>query len=172
MRTGKLHVYTGNGKGKTTAAIGLAVRAAGHGRKSYIGQFMKGLPTGEIAVLRRVPEVTIEQFGNGEFALEEGLREPHRQGVQAGLRRLREVLVSGDHAVVVLDEVNVALDFGLLSREELEELLGLVGPEVELICTGRGAPDWLVERADLVSEIRALKHYFDTGLDAREGIEY
>jgi cob(I)alamin adenosyltransferase len=171
MSQGQLHVYTGDGKGKTTAAVGLAVRAAGHGLKSYIGQFLKGRSTGEIDALRRIPEITIEQYGSARFVLEGEPRDAHLEEAKAGLRRARAILESGEYAIIILDEVNVALDLGLLTREEVEEALERVAPETEIVCTGRGAPGWLIERAGLVSEIRKVKHYAERGLQARDGIE-
>lgn len=171
-RVGRLQVYTGNGKGKTTAAVGLAVRGAGHGFRSYIGQFLKGLPTGELEALVHIPEITIEQFGSGAFVLKGAPLEPHREEAREGLRRVAGALGSGNYEIVILDEINVALDLSLLSRQELESVLEDVPNGTEIVCTGRGAPAWLIERADLVSEIGAVKHYADGGLEAREGIEF
>ena len=172
MSLGKLQVYTGNGKGKTTAAIGLAVRGAGHGLRSYIGQFLKGLPTGEAEALAHIPGIRMEQFGDGSFVLEGSPLEPHRKEARQGLQRVREALLGGSYQIVILDEINVALDLGLLFREEVEDVLETVPPGTEIVCTGRGAPGWLIERADLVSEVGAVKHYADRGMEAREGIEY
>ena len=167
-----IQIYTGEGKGKTTAAIGLAVRAAGHGLRVFVGQFLKGRPTGEIQTLSRIEEVTIEQFGDPEFVVPGKVDEEARELADRGLRRVREALASGSFSLVVLDEINVALSLGVLSEELVRELLDRVPEDVELICTGRGAPAWLIERADLVTEMHPLKHYADHGVQARPGIEY
>ena len=167
-----IQIYTGEGKGKTTAAIGLAVRAAGHGLGVFVGQFLKGRPTGEIQTLSRIEEVTIEQFGDPEFVVPGKVDEEARELADRGLRRVREALASGSFSLVVLDEINVALSLGVLSEELVRELLDRVPEDVELICTGRGAPAWLIERADLVTEMHPLKHYADHGVQARPRIEY
>ncbi|MFP4426643.1 MAG: cob(I)yrinic acid a,c-diamide adenosyltransferase [Spirochaetaceae bacterium] len=167
-----IQIYTGDGKGKTTAAIGLAVRAAGHGRKSFLGQFLKGRPTGEIQSLSQIEEITIEQFGGPEFILPGSTDEKASKLAERGLRRAEEALESGGFYLVILDELNVALSLGVLPEGPVREFLDRVPEEVELICTGRDAPAWLIERADLVTEMRALKHYADQGVRARRGIEY
>lgn len=172
---GKLHVYTGDGKGKTTAALGLAVRAACAGLKVFIGQFMKGLPYAEQKLPRRFPDlIDMEQFGTprmicqGEDPTSEDLR-----GAREGLRRMREVLECGEYDVVVADEMNIALSFGLLEEEAVLDLLRGRPEGVELVLTGRAAPASVLELADLVTEMREVRHYYATeGLKARKGIEF
>ena len=170
---GYVQVYTGNGKGKTTAALGLALRAAGHGQASFIGQFLKGQRYGELRSVRRLsPLITIRQFGRKGFLHvtgdpdEEDIRRA-RRGFEACLR----ALVSGKYRIVVLDELNVALHFRLLDRRDIELLLDRRPADVELVLTGRYAPAWLSRRADLVTEMRDRKHYYNIGVGARRGIE-
>lgn len=171
MEQGRIQVYTGDGKGKSTAAIGLAVRAAGHGVRVFIGQFLKGRESGELSTLERIPEIRVEQFGGPEFVDPKKISEEERVRARDGVARALEVVREETYGLVILDEINVALDFGLISRAELESILD-GAPPVELVCTGRNAPDWLIERADLVSEVRAVRHYAEAGVAARRGIEY
>ncbi|MGC8873157.1 MAG: cob(I)yrinic acid a,c-diamide adenosyltransferase [Chloroflexia bacterium] len=172
-RRGFVQVYTGDGKGKTTAALGLALRAAGHGLYTYIGQFMKGQPYGELEAARLLaPYLTIEQYGRPSFvhvrhATPEDIRCAHE-----GLARAREALLSGRYDIVVLDEVCVALHFGLLTLPEVLSLLNERPAKVELVLTGRRAPKELLDRADLVTEMREIKHPYASGVSARPGIEY
>jgi cob(I)alamin adenosyltransferase len=170
--TGYVHVYTGDGKGKTTAAIGLAVRAAGHDRWTYIGQFMKGQEYGELAALEHLPQVTIEQYGDQGCIRKEEVTPKHIVDAGAGLERARVALLSGRHDIVVLDEVNVALWFGLLEEEAVLGLVEARPAGVELVLTGRRAPQTILDRADLVTEMREVKHYYTDGVLARKGIEY
>jgi len=170
--SGYVHVYTGDGKGKTTAAIGLAVRAAGYGLLTYIGQFMKGQRYGELTALRQLPGITVEQYGDQGCIRKEEVSPAHRARANAGLRLAREATLSRRYDIIVLDEVNVALWFGLLEEEAVVKLLDERPPEIEMVLTGRGAPKALLDRADLVTEMRAVKHYYNHGLQAREGIEY
>lgn len=170
---GYVQVYTGNGKGKTTAALGLALRAAGHGLRTYIGQFMKGSGSGEVEAARRLGgSIQIEQYGGPCLARWTG-KPPQEeiQRVRDGLGRAREAMLSGAFDIVVLDEVNVAVHFRLLSVEEVLAVIQEKPAEVELICTGRKAPKALLERADLVTQMREAKHYYHQGVGARTGIE-
>ena len=168
---GFVQVYTGDGKGKTTAALGLALRAMGAGLKVYIGQFIKNADYSEIAALQRfADQITIEQFGRGCFLLtapcQEDIAAAHR-----ALATLGEVLASGAYDVVIADEANVAVALHLISEDELLALIAQRPPQVELVLTGRGAPPSVLARADLVTEMRAVKHYYDQGILARKGIE-
>jgi len=167
---GYIQVYTGDGKGKTTAAIGLAVRAACAGLKVFVGQFLKGMESSEVKIREFLP-IEIVLYGNGKFVRDPADPE-HRRLAQEGLRDAKERLSSGKYDLVVLDEFNVAIHLGLLSREEVEDLLDSKPEHVELVITGRYAPNWLIERADLVTEMREVKHYFQRGVTARRGIEY
>ena len=168
---GYVHVYTGNGKGKTTAALGLAVRAAGAGLNVYIAQFAKYGEYSEIKGLKRLSDsITIEQFGRGRFIK----GRPSTEDVKAarkGLETVKSVMARGEHAVVILDEANVAVSLGLFSEEALAEMLASKPEEIEIIITGRAATPKIMELADLVTEMKEIKHYFQNGVQARLGIE-
>jgi cob(I)alamin adenosyltransferase len=168
---GYIHIYTGDGKGKTTAALGLAIRAAGYGMKTYIGQFMKGQHYGELTSLRDHPCITIEQYGDVECVHREEITQKHVDQAQRGLKRAREIIMSNQYDIIVLDEINVAVWFDLIATHEVLELLNNRPEHVEIILTGRRAPEALVEIADVVSEIKEIKHYFSRGITARTGIE-
>jgi cob(I)alamin adenosyltransferase len=171
--TGYIQVYTGNGKGKTTAALGLALRAAGRGFRTYIAQFLKGRPTGEIEAAKRLaPLIRIEQFGRqGFITIKEGPGDEDRERAAAGLARAREAMLSGEYRIVVLDEVSTAVHFKILPERDVLNLIDRRPAGVELVLTGRYAPASFIERADLVTEMTPVKHYFDRGVKAREGIE-
>ena len=171
LREGYVQVYTGDGKGKTTAALGLALRASGHGLRTYVGQFMKGQPYGELDALRDHPHITIEQYGDVRCIRREEVTPEHVAQARRGLERARQAMLSGDYDVVVLDEVNVAIWFGLLDVEEVLTFLKQRPKQVELVLTGRRAPEELIRRADLVTEMREVKHYYQQGVGARSGIE-
>jgi cob(I)alamin adenosyltransferase len=171
---GRVQVYTGDGKGKTTAALGLALRAAGYGFRTYIAQFLKGRPSGEHAAAARLaPLVTIERFGRSEFVniTDKGPEEEDTERARRALRAAEAAMLSGRYRIVVLDEVNVAVDLGILPEKELLEFLDRRPESVELVLTGRGAPASVLERADLVTEMKNVRHYHERGVKAREGIE-
>ena len=168
---GYIQVYTGDGKGKTTAALGLTLRAVGAGLKVYIAQFIKMGDYSEISALERLSEsVTVEQFGCGRFPKGRASDEDIALA-RKGLERIKEVFASDQYNVVIMDEANVAVSLGLFGVEALLELMDLKPPDVELIITGRNAAVAIIEKADLVSEINAVKHYFKNGVKARIGIE-
>ena len=171
MTQGYVHVYTGDGKGKTTAAIGLAVRAAGSGLRVFIAQFMKLGDYSEIEGLRPLADrITVEQFGTGRFV--RGAPDAAElAAARTGLERVRAVLAAGAHDLVVLDEANVAAAVGVIPTAELLALLDLRPEGTEVVLTGRSAPAELLERADLITEMRAVRHYFQAGVAARKGIE-
>ena len=169
---GYVQVYTGEGKGKTTAAFGLALRAAGHDRRVYIGQFMKGQPYGEVAALSLHPQIKVEQFGSPGCIRRDEMTPGHLTDASRGLVRASAALVSGDYDLVVLDELDVAVLFGLLSDDDCAKLIESRPPRVELVITGRSAPQAILERADLVTEMREVKHYYRRGVTARAGIEF
>ena len=172
-RSGLIQVYTGDGKGKTTAAIGLAVRAAGHGLRTYIGQFLKGRPYGELEALKRlVAWVKVEQYGLDSWMHVDSVTPEQRAAAEAGLARARDALLSGDYELVVLDEVNVALFFGLLTEEAVLQLMADKPAHVELVLTGRRAPPSILEQADLITEMIEVKHPYQQGIGARRGIEH
>ncbi|MGD2093672.1 MAG: cob(I)yrinic acid a,c-diamide adenosyltransferase [Phycisphaerales bacterium] len=168
---GYIHVYTGNGKGKTTAAFGLALRAAGAGMRVYIAQFVKGMAYSETAAFARFDDlITIEQFGRGCFIRNNPTQED-LAAARNGLEQTRMVIASCAWDVVILDEANIAVLFGLLAVEDLINLIDIKPPSVELIITGRHANQRVIERADLVTEMREVKHYYSQGVQARIGIE-
>jgi cob(I)alamin adenosyltransferase len=173
LSKGQIQVYTGDGKGKTTCALGLAFRAVGQGFKVFIIQFMKGRQTGEsCAAARLAPELTLRYFGRPGLV---NLRAPAPEDlalVREGWSLAREVLAAGDHDLVILDEINLALTFNLIPLEEALEVLRRRPPGVEVVLTGRQAPPELVELADLVTEMRPVKHYYEAGVKARRGIEW
>jgi cob(I)alamin adenosyltransferase len=171
--TGYVHVYTGDGKGKTTAALGLALRAAGRGFRTYIAQLLKAQPTGEIeAVAKLAPLIRIEQFGReGFITVKDGPGDEDVERAKAGLAKAREAMLSGAYRIVVLDEVNTAVHFKVLPEKDVLDLIDERPAAIELVLTGRYAPASFVDRADLVTEMKAVKHYFDRGVKAREGIE-
>jgi cob(I)alamin adenosyltransferase len=171
MTKGCIHVYTGDGKGKTTTAIGLAVRAAGAGLRVFVAQFMKLGDYSEIEGLRPLADrITVEQFGTGRFV--RGAPDAAElAAARTGLERVRAVLAAGAHDLVVLDEANVAAATGVVPTAELLALLDLRPEGTEVVLTGRSAPAELLERADLITEMRAVRHYFQAGVAARKGIE-
>ncbi len=171
IMTGYVQVYTGNGKGKTTAAFGLTLRATGAGLKVFIAQFLKTGDYSEITALKRFSDlVTVEQFGTGKFIIDEPSLED-RQAAQKGLDRVQSVFQSGKYDLVVLDEANVAVACGLFSVKDLLKVIQLKPKNVELVITGRNADPKIIAKADLVTEMKAVKHYFSKGVRARVGIE-
>ncbi len=168
---GYVQVYTGNGKGKTTAALGLAMRAAGAGLKVFIGQFLKKGDYSEIKSLKKFSGlITVEQFGAGRFV--KGKPSPEEmESSRRGYNKMKSIVSSGEYDVVIVEEGNVAVMCGLFSVRELLDLIDLKPEEMELVITGRGADPKVVERADLVTEMTEIKHYFQKGVQARVGIE-
>jgi cob(I)alamin adenosyltransferase len=171
MKTGYVQIYTGDGKGKTTAALGLALRAAGHGLRTYFCQFMKGQPYGELNALHDNPSITIEQFGRPDCIRREDVTADDIARAHRALDCARQAMLSGDYDIVVLDEVNVALWFELLALEQVLAFLAARPPGVELVLTGRRAPAELMAEADLVTEMKEVKHYYSRGVVSRDGIE-
>lgn len=168
---GYIHVYTGDGKGKTTAALGLALRAAGAGLNVFAAQFMKRGDYSEIKALERFKDrITVEQFGLGRFI--RGNPDPEDiAAARKGLERVRQIFAAGGHQVVILDEANVAASCGLFSPVDLLDLINAKPEGVELVLTGRNAAPEITTRADLVTEMIAVKHYYRNGVQARPGIE-
>jgi cob(I)alamin adenosyltransferase len=168
---GYVHVYTGEGKGKTTAAIGLAIRAAGAGHKVFLAQFIKGGRYSELNALKRFDDfITVEQFGLGRF-INGKPSEMDINAARLGLEKMKTIIASGEYKVVILDEANIALHYNLISVQELIDLVGSRAKETEIIITGRKASPEILEIADLVTEMKAIKHYYNEGVQARVGIE-
>ena len=171
MRTGFVQVYTGNGKGKTTAAFGLALRAAGAGLRVFIAQFVKGMPYSELKAFERFADlITIQQYGTGCFIFGQPTPEDC-EAARQGLAEIRSILSEGNHDVVILDEINITTHYELLTVPELLTLIAGRDPGVELVLTGRYADEQILERADLVTEMLERKHYYQQGVEARTGIE-
>ena len=170
MVKGYIHVYTGNGKGKTTAALGLCLRAVCAGKKVFFGQFLKGQHYSELDTVKYLPSFEIEQFGSECFVG----KEPSKTDIEEakkGLDRMREIIISNKYDVVVFDEINIALFYKLLSVDEFFKVLDLKSESLEVICTGRYAPEEIMNRADLVTEMKEIKHYYTKGVTSRVGIE-
>ncbi len=167
---GYVQVYTGNGKGKTTAALGLALRGAGAGLKVYIAQFVKGEEYSEHKALARLSDfITIKQFGRGFVG-----KLPDERDIEAakeGLKETREIMCSGQYDIIILDEANIAVHLNLFSVDDLLDFIQAGPEDVELIITGRMADPRVMERADLVTEMKEIKHYYQEGVQARYGIE-
>jgi cob(I)alamin adenosyltransferase len=174
LSQGLIQVYTGDGKGKTTCALGLALRAIGQGFQVFMVQFMKGWGTGEalIAARRLAPDFTLRHFGRPALV---NLKNPDPEDlalIREAWDLARQVITVGEHDLVILDEINVALAYNLIPLPEALEALRRRPPWVEVVLTGRQAPPELIELADLVTEMRPLKHYFEAGVPARRGIEW
>ncbi len=169
-----MQIFTGEGKGKTTAALGTVLRAAGHGLKTSIIFFIKGHSSqGEYKALAALPNVKIASFGLRQFIYKNNAINPAEKAqAQAALATAREDITCGKFDLVILDEINVAVYFQLLGVDEVLQLIKDKPPHVELILTGRNAPEKLIEIADLVTEMRKIKHPFDKGVKARKGIEF
>jgi len=172
LEKGLVQVYTGNGKGKTTAAFGLALRAVGRGLKVYVIQFIKGgFDYGELYVVDNLQGLTLKAFGKGKFIVGKP-EEADIVQAQEALKLAKEVVNSSKYDLVILDEVNVALGLGLIGLDEVLRLVREKPAHVELVLTGRNAPDEILQVADLVTEMREVKHPYSKGVPARKGIEY
>ena len=170
---GYVQVYTGNGKGKTTASIGLTVRALGAGLRVFFAQFIKGGRYSEIDMLEKIASgenLTCRQYGKGCFIMRKPAEED-RAAAREGLNEILQIMQSEAYDLIVLDEANVAVSLGLLDVGDLLDLVDRKPAKVELLFTGRGAPEELIERADLVTEMTEIKHYYQKGVLARRGIE-
>ncbi|MGB6410181.1 MAG: cob(I)yrinic acid a,c-diamide adenosyltransferase [Candidatus Deferrimicrobiaceae bacterium] len=170
---GTIQVYTGNGKGKTTASLGLTVRAAGHGLRSVIIQFMKGwIDYGELRGVEMLsPFVELHQAGRDTFVNRENPDPEDIRLAREGWELAKKTILERKADIVVLDEINCAVDFGLLPVSEVLDLLRRKPDGMEIVLTGRGAPEEIIAVADLVTEMKEIKHYYNKGLDARIGIE-
>lgn len=166
-----VQVYTGNGKGKTTAAIGVTMRAVAAGMKIYFCQFLKDKDSGEHKIFADYPDsITVERFGAGKFVMGKPSQEEYEAAAR-GWERCREAVLSGKYDLVVADELNVAASLGLVAPDEILEMMQQKPAYTELIMTGRGAADEVMDRADLVTEMLEIRHYYKQGVQARVGIE-
>lgn len=168
---GYVHIYTGNGKGKTTAAFGLALRAICAGKKVYIGQFIKGMKYSELDAVKYLPNLVIEQYGRNCFIK----NQPTQQDIdlaQSGLKKITEVIMSGKYDIVILDEINVAIYYKLVETSQVIDIIKNRPVNVEIVLTGRYAPQEIIDIADLVTNMQEVKHYYQKGVMARQGIEF
>jgi cob(I)alamin adenosyltransferase len=173
LEKGLVQVYTGEGKGKTSAAFGLALRAIGRGLDVYVIQFIKGgFDYGELHIAKALPHFRLEAFGCGRFIDVGAPGEEDVVQARLALERASRVLEEGKHDILILDEVNVAMMYGLISVDDVLDLIARKPERVELVLTGRGAPGEIIEAADLVTEMGEVKHPFRRGIRARKGIEY
>ncbi len=175
-KRGLLLVYTGNGKGKTTASLGMCVRAVGYDWRVCLIQFVKGSwKYGELKGIKRLaPNVELHTVGEGFVGIVDDNKEfeEHREAAKKGVAFAKETILSGNFPLVILDELNVAIDLGLVTDEEMEELIAACGDKQHLVITGRGARDWLIEKADLVTEMKEVKHPYQKGILAQKGIDW
>lgn len=170
MKQGYIHIYTGDGKGKTTAAFGLAVRALCAGKSVYIGQFVKSMKYNETRIEEKFGNVKIEQLGRGCF-IGKAPEAIDIEMAREGLSRCAAYMASGEWSVVILDELTIALHFGLLTSDEVLHALAHRNPTVEVVITGRYASQELIDAADLVTDMREVKHYYAQGILSRDGID-
>lgn len=169
---GLVHVYTGNGKGKTTAALGLALRAMGNGLEVAMVQFMKcDQFYGEYEMSKELPHLTLLPMGRDCLVHEDKVSQADIDAAEAALAKCRELIHSGRFDLVIMDEINVSIRFGLVKAEDVVAMLKERPPRVEVVLTGRYAPPEVIELADLVTEMKCLKHPYTKGVPARAGIE-
>lgn len=173
LETGLVQVYTGDGKGKTSAAFGLALRAIGRGLKVYVIQFIKGgFDYGELYAVKQLVNLKLKAFGSGKFITEKPPRAEDARFAREALELAEKVVASGEYDIVILDEVNVALNLKLIEIGDVVKLAKNKPKHVELVLTGRYAPPEIIEAADLVTEMKEIKHPFKKGVPPRKGIEY
>jgi cob(I)alamin adenosyltransferase len=172
LQKGYIHVYTGDGKGKTTAAAGLALRAVRAGLRVFIAQFVKGSKSGEMDMLKKLSgKITIRQYGVRSFIKGQPAK-TDRSLAHKGMTEVAAVVAAGRHDVVILDEMCVAMNLGLCELNQVLAMLNTRPAHVEIILTGRNAPRALINAADLITEMREIKHYFNKAVPARRGIEF
>ncbi len=173
LQQGFIQVYTGNGKGKTTAAIGQAVRAAGYGLKTYFVMFMKEFPYNEVKSLKNLKDfITLVQVGKDDFVYKKvPPSETEKLAIKKALDETKNKMLSGEYDLIVLDEIFVSIFFGLIDKEEVISFICSKPENVELILTGRYCPKEIINKADLVTEMKEVKHYYEKGVLSRRGIE-
>lgn len=167
---GYFQIYTGKGKGKTTAALGLALRAAGAGKKVFIGQFMKSGGSSEEVSIKDLSRITLHTYGTGRFIKDTPSPEDIEKA-QKGFAEIKEVIEKGDCGIVIMDEICNAIHYGLVDEKQVLDVIRERPPHVEIVATGRNASSRMVEEGDLVTEMKKIKHYFEKGVKARTGIE-
>jgi len=173
LEKGLVQVYTGEGKGKTSAAFGLALRAIGRGLKVYIIQFIKGgFDYGELYVVEKLPNLTVKAFGRGKFVTKTPPDEEDVKLAEEAFELAKKIVKSGKYDLVILDEINIAVSLRLIDLKEVVKLIKNKPSNVELILTGRYAPKEIIESADLVTEMKEVKHPYTKGLPPRKGIEF
>ncbi len=172
MEKGLVHIYTGPGKGKTTAALGLGLRAAGAGNKVHVVQFMKGRRYSEINSIEKLKNFTISQHGRDEFVSKENPEKIDIDLAQKGFSYAKEIVKSGKYDLIILDEINVAIDFNLISIDDVLKLINEKPKKLELVLTGRYADPKLIQIADVVTEMLEIKHPYQRGIMARKGIDF
>ncbi len=168
---GYIQIYTGDGKGKTTAALGLAIRTVGAGGKVFIGQFLKSGNYSEMRALKRfIPQITVEHYGLGRFVKGHPAMEDIEAGIK-GYKRVAQIIKKGEYDLVILDEGNIAVKYNIFSEKDMLDIFEQKPDHMEIVVTGRGATQAIIDKADMVVEMKAVKHYFDKGVKARIGIE-
>ena len=173
FKDGLIQVYTGNGKGKTTAALGLAIRALGHGAKVHIIFFMKGkFPYGEREILSKLPDLSFQVFGHEHLIDPDNVKDDERQQAREALKASKSAIQSSKYDLVILDEINIACAWKLIDVKDVIELISNKPPAVEVVLTGRYADQKIMDKADLVTNMDEIKHPYRRGIEARKGIEY
>jgi cob(I)alamin adenosyltransferase len=174
LERGLVSIFTGDGKGKTSAAIGIAVRAAGHGLNVFITFFMKGdnYLHGEKVSLAFLPNITVKSFGGEGWVDKNNIQPENREQAKKGLASATDAMLSGKYDIIIMDEINVAASFGLVDVDEILSLIDKKPANVELILTGRNADIKLIHKADMVTEMLMIKHPYNSGIQARKGIDY
>ena len=172
LEKGYIHIYTGPGKGKTTLALGLGLRAAGAGLKVHMIQFMKGRRYSELDAVEKIPDFTVSQHGRDEFVSKENPEQIDIDLAQKGFAKAQEITKNGKCDMVILDEINVAIDYNLVPLDDLLKLIEEKPEKLELVLTGRYAHPKLVKIADLVTEMLEIKHPYQHGVQARKGVDY
>lgn len=169
---GYIHIYTGNGKGKTSAALGIAIRATGAGLKTYFAQMMKSYIYSELLMLKNISEIKLVQFCDDKFVIEK--RKPNNSELKEAkfaMKKIKEAMQSGAYDLIVMDEAIVSVYFGLITNDDLLEIINAKPHNTELILTGRYADEEIIERADIVTEMQEIKHYYTKGVLSRKGID-
>lgn len=179
LERGLVQIYTGKGKGKTCSAFGQALRAVGHGLRVYIVQFLKksskqkGFEHGELPIIKNIENLHIKQFGTVQsLSMTDSMKDVMKKNAQNALSFSQKILISEKYDVIILDEINETMQMGLLSVENVNKMIDSKPSHVELILTGRNAPEEILKRADLVTEFKDVKHPYKNGFESREGIEY